>query len=160
MQPTYRKRNSPIYLHMRQACSFDGGRKGCRFRENGRNRSREGFLRFWLCMNTIKCAVQQSSCTKFNKYPPVENSIKQWYEKFLHYRCQYVTKHPGWPTPSEERVVRVREAFQHSRHKTTKTASLPFGKILHSVCGWNLIGSNPWWQSLAFAVLYQYKIAI
>jgi len=27
--------------------------------------------------------------------------------------------------------MRVREAFQYSRHKTTKTASLPCDKILH-----------------------------
>ena len=129
MRATYRKRNS-IYLHMRQACSFDSGQKGCRFSENGRDRSGEGFLRAWLCMNTIKCAVQQSFCTKFQKYPPVGNSIKQWYEKFLHDRCQYVTKHLGWPSPSEERVVCVGEAFQ-----TTKTACLPCGKILHK-CLW------------------------
>jgi hypothetical protein len=79
--------------------------------------------------------VQQSFCTKFKKYPPVGNSIKQWYEKFLHDRCQNMTKHPGWPSPSEERVMRVREAFQYSCHKTTKTASLPCDKILHK-CLW------------------------
>jgi hypothetical protein len=131
MRPTYRKRNSSIYLHTPQACSLDGGWQGCRFSENGKDRSTEGFLRDWLCMNTIKCAVQQSFCTKYKMYQPVGNSIKQWYEKFLHDRCQYITKHPGWPSPSEERVVRVREAFQHSCCKTTKAASLPYGKILH-----------------------------
>ena len=38
-------------------------------------------------------------------------------------------------TQNDHAVVRVREAFQHSHRKTTKTASLPCGKTLHK-CLW------------------------
>jgi hypothetical protein len=66
--------------------------------------------------------VQRRFRTKLGMDPPVQNSIKQWYEKFQRDVC--VAKRAGRPGPSEERVERVREAFQRSPRKSTNRASL------------------------------------
>jgi len=78
-------------------------------------------------MNTIKRAVQQSFGTKFKKYPPVGNSIKQWYKNSCITGVSTSQNTQDDHATSEERVVHVREAFQHGRRKATKTASLPCG---------------------------------
>lgn len=148
MQPTYRKRNSPIYLHMSQACSFDGGRQGCRFSENSRDRSGEGFLCTWLRMNTF-CALDyawtQSNVLCSKVFAPSSKSIPNWgtaSSSGMKNSC--MTSASTSQNTQDDQALQRREwcvsgrPFNTANIKPQKQQVSHVEKFFTSVCGWNL----------------------
>jgi hypothetical protein len=89
----------------------------------------------------LYCARTQSNVLCSNVFAPSSKSTHQWgtaSSSGMKNSCMTgasMSQNTQDDQALQRRVVRVREAFQHSHHKTTKTASLPCGKILHR-CLW------------------------
>ena len=70
------------YLYLPRVLSFVGGRQGSQLIEN----DGDGNLLEYAGTVSI-VAAQRSFRTKFGKYPPMRNSIKQRYEKLQRNGC-------------------------------------------------------------------------
>ena len=73
----------------------------------------------WTCAWHVQCAFR----TKFRKEAPERKSILRWYGKFMKDGCLYPAKRTGHPSTSDDRVERVRTAFERKPRKSIRRAS-------------------------------------
>ena len=122
MQPTYRKRNSRVYLNVTQTLSSVVGSPVEQvYRKMAAMEAAEKVLCvLQYALTQLIVVVQRRFSDQVGNEPSVRKSIKRWYEGD---GCLCIAKRPGRPGPSEERVQRAEESFQRSLRKTTNRAS-------------------------------------
>jgi hypothetical protein len=105
MWPTYRKRNSPIYLHMLQAFSCVGGCQGCRMSEYGRQEQRGLFVHWTMTEHNQLCCAAEF----LHHIQNVPTSGEQHQAVVWHMPVHHNT--PRMTKPFRKTVVCVREAI-------------------------------------------------
>ncbi|PSN32315.1 hypothetical protein C0J52_27231 [Blattella germanica] len=77
----------------------------------------------WLAELQSVTSVQRRFRTRYGYHPPTRKSIRFWDNKLRTTGSLLRVKSPGKPWTSDEKVDRIREAFQRSPRKSVRAAS-------------------------------------